>query len=603
MGPELGLQTAPIQEMAAIRLAYAARYRPGVGRHPGAKYRQGVVSGPPRRSPKPPPPPRPKPKKPRGFDPSEPLLDLEQPRTPRVNLRNPDRKLEPVFSSLDLPNQAPGLEARGLGAVPMADPLQDAKTLVSGVSPVGIIPMDEPLSGGTQVASIPIPPSAPTPSSIIPGRSKTARRSAMPFIGLGAVAALTWAGAAAVGVLNEPDELPELESGQTVSSQMPASAAPKPAAAPRAPEPTEAKPGPTPEPEPEAVAAPSWNIDVDAAPTSLLLAGSSIVASYDDKLVGYADGAAAWTFEGAHDAAFGVTDGSVIVVQASTVLGLAAQDGSERFKAELPKLRKKSPVVVASNTDGEHVLIALADARFLLVTPPACGDSPAPDAGECVGTVGRLSGEYLEPASAVAMGEDGIRYLAEEDSMRAFDADLRTVFSASLPAEVRSMVQVPGGRLALQFGQEAALLDVERCRGRSEVRLRTDDTQGPAGCVLWRYGRAIDPVPPAAVDTSSLALNERGKLQLVAEGDDAWKIPLGAFGPVANGGDSLFTLAVVGDGLAVAEVDSTSGAVKAKHPLPLAATPEDRAQARLVWNAGTIAASVGPHIGVLKLAP
>lgn len=560
------------------------------------------MSGPPRRSPKPPPPPRPKPKKPRGFDPSEPLLDLQQPRTPRVNLRNPDRKLEPVFSSLDLPNRTPNLEARGLGAVPMADPLQDAKTLVSGINPVGIIPMDEPLSGGTQVASIPIPPSAPTPSSIIPGRGKTARKSALPFIGLGALAALTWAGAAAVGVLNEPNELPVLESGQAVSSQTPTSAAAKPAPAPQTPStPVDAKPEP--EPEPKAVAAASWSVAVDATPAALIHAGSSVVASYDDKLVGYANGAAAWTFEGAHEAAFGVTDGSVIVVQASVVLGLSADDGSERFKAELPKLRKKTPNVVASDSDGDHVLVALADARFLLITPPACGDSPAADAGECVQTVGRLSGEYLEPTSMVAMGEDGIRYLAEEDSMRAFDTDLRTVFSASLPAEVRSMVRVPGGRLALQFGQEAALLDVERCRGRSEVRLRTGDTQGPAGCVLWRYGRAIDPVPPAAVDTSSLALNERGKLQLVAEGDDAWKIPLGAFGPVARSEDSLFTLAVVGDALAIAEVNATSGAVKAKYPLALAATPEDRAQTHLLWNAGTIAASVGPHIGLLTLPP
>lgn len=501
----------------------------------------------------------------------------------------------------------------------MADPLQDAQTLVSGIEPVGVLPTEEPLmggtqvaatSGGTQVVAMPIPPSAPTPSSIIPG-NKTSRKSRLPFIALGTVAALSWVGAIAAGVLSPPAELPELESGAELASSASSPVPPQrtAAAASAGSEATAKTPStpPTsaskPESQPEPVAAASWTLTADAAPIALELAGSAIVASYEATVVGYTNGAAAWTFEGAHDGAFGMSDGSVTVVQADTVLGLSGQDGSTRFTAELPKQGKKAPLVVASDSDGTHVLIALADARFLIVTPAACGDSPAEDAGPCLRTVGRLSGEYLEPSSSVTLGEDGIRYLAEEDTMRAFDIDLRTVFSASLPADVRSMVRVPGGRLALQFGQEAALLDVERCRGRSEVRLRTSDTQAPAGCVLWRYGRAVDPVPPAAVDTSSLALNERGKLQLVVEGDDAWKIPLGAFGPVARGGDSLFTLAVVGDGLAVAEVDATSGAVKAKHPLALAATPEDRSQTRLRWSAGTVAASVGPHLGLLTLAP
>ncbi len=493
----------------------------------------------------------------------------------------------------------------------MADPLQDAKTLVSGIEPIGILPEEEPLSGGTQVVavgggtqvtSIPIPPSTPTPASIIPGNT-TARKSALPFIAMGTLAALAWVGAAAAGVLSEPPAIPDL-AAEAPGSTSPTSTAPPRAAAAPGPKPAEAKPEPVAEPEP-AVPEPtaSWSLSVDAPPKSLQLAGAVAVASFTDKVVGYAGGAAAWTFEGAHDAAFGMTDGSVVVMQNSSAIGLSGEDGSERFKAEIPQQGKKDPHVVASDSDGEHVLIALADARFLLITPAACGEAPADDAGQCVATLGHLSGEYLEPRSQVAIGEDGIRYLAEEDSMRAFDNELGTVFSASMPAEIRSMVRVPGGRLALQFGQEAALLDVERCRGRSEVRLRTEDTQAPAGCVLWRYGRAIDPVPPAAVDTSSLALNERGKLQLVVEGDDAWKIPLGAFGPVARGEDSLFTVASVGDGFVVAEVDAVSGEVKAKHPLPLAATHEDRVQVRLQWSAGIIAASVGPHIGVLTLAP
>ncbi len=498
----------------------------------------------------------------------------------------------------------------------MADPLQDAQTLVSGINPVGVLPTEEPLmggtqvaavSGGTQVVSMPIPPSAPTPASIIPG-NKTSKKSGLPFIALGAVAALSWVGAIAAGVLSDPTELPDLETDAPLSSSpTPAPASPQRAVAAAAT--AEANPTDTPpnkqgtDPKPESAAAASWSVVADATPISIELAGSIMVASFEKTVVGYANGAAAWTFEGAHNGAFGMSDGSVVVVEATTVIGLSAQDGSERFKAELPKQGKKEPIVVASESDGTQVLIALADARFLIVTPAACGDSPAEDAGTCLRTVGRLSGEYLEPASSVALGEDGTRYLAEEDTMRAFDIDLRTVFSASLPADVRSMVHVPGGRLALQFGQEVALLDVQRCRGRSEVRLRTSDTQAPSGCVLWRYGRAVDPVAPAAVDTSSLALNERGKLQLVVEGDDAWKIPLGAFGTVAHGGDSLFTLAVVGDGLAVAEVDATSGAVKAKYPLSLAATPEDRAQSNLRWSAGTIAVSVGPHFGLLTLAP
>ena len=604
--------------MAAIRVASGARHRAVVGRHRGAKYRQGVVSGPPSRSPKPPPLPRPKPRKPPAFDPSEPLLDLDE---PRADLRDPKRKLEPVFSSLELPSRKPASpKARGLGAVPMADPLQDAQTLVSGINPVGILPTEEPLmggtqvapaSGGTQVVSVPIPPSEPRPSSIIPGNAAP-KKSGLPFVALGAAAALSWIGAIAAGVLSDPTELPDLGSAEGLSSPAAAPASPQRATAAAASAAADSKPG---EPEsgksgksgksdkPEPIAAASWSVDTDASPTSLQLAGSVVVGSYQDTIVGYANGAAAWTFEGKHNGAFGMADGSVVVVQADSVLGLSGQDGTERFKTELPPQGKKQPLVVASSSDGEQLLIALADARFLVLSPAACGGAPSEDAGSCVRTIGRLSGEYLEPASTVAIGEGGIRYLAEEDSMRAFDTDLRTVFSASLPADVRSMVRVPGGRLALQFGQEAALLDVERCRGRSEVRLRTSDTQAPAGCVLWRYGRAIDPVPPAAVDTSSLALNERGKLQLVAEGDDSWKIPLGAFGPVARGGDSLFTMAVVGDTLVVAEIDPTSGAVKAKHPLALGATPEDRAQTQLLWSAGTIAVSVGPHIGQLKLVP
>ncbi len=516
-----------------------------------------------------------------------------------------------MFSSLDLPSRKPSSpKGRGLGAVPMADPLQDAQTLVSGINPVGVLPTDEPLaggtqvvagSGGTQVVSLPIPPSEPTPSSIIPGH-KTAKKSGVPFVALGTVAALSWIGAIAAGVMSDPTELPDLGSAEGLSAPPAAPISPPPAAAAPATDSNPAKQEPEAagkEPAPAVTA--SWALSADAAPTSLRLAGSVVLASYTNTVVGYTNGAASWTFEGEHNGAFGMTDGSVVVIQATTAIGLSGEDGTERFKAPLPRQGKKDPLVVASNSDGEHVLIALADARFLLVTPAACGDSPGEGAGECVRTVGRLSGEYLEPATTVEMGENGIRYLAEEDSMRAFDTDLRTVFSASLPADVRSMVRVPGGRLALQFGQEAALLDVERCRGRGEVRLRTTDTQAPAGCVLWRYGRAIDPVPPAAVDTSSLALNERGKLQLVAEGDDAWKIPLGAFGQVVRGGDSLFTLAVVGDGLAIAEVDPTSGSVRAKHPLALAATPEDRAQTHMVWGSGRLAASVGPHIGMLEL--
>ena len=74
---------------------------------------------------------------------------------------------------------------------------------------------------------------------------------------------------------------------------------------------------------------------------------------------------------------------------------------------------------------------------------------------------------------------------------------------------------------------------------------------------------------------------------------------MGAFGPVAAGDGTLFTLATEGEGLALVEVDATNGSVRGKHPLALSPSAEDRAYTQVVWSAGTVAVSVGPHIGVV----
>ncbi len=564
--------------------------------------------------------------------------------------------MEPVLSSLELPSKSRKRKTVGLGPVEMNDSMHDeAQTLVSMPNPfdLGVPQTDAPLSGGTQVAASPadfdpfddlgpapdrggtqvatspadfapaladlgaaplvgdtqvvaspIPTAVPRVATLIPG-SRTARRSPMPFMVLGGVAAAAWVGAAALGAVRQPDALPELESATPPAevaaiapvTKAPATAAPgvnapQPAGA-GAPE--DAAPAEAPAPP-----AASWTVTADSAPKQFRIAGNVAVAAFDTAVVGYANGAAAWTSEGDNNAIAAMDDGSVVIVRPHAVVGLSGTDGTQQFEIPFPESGSKSPQVVAADADGQQVLVALADARFMLVTPSAC--IPGAEGGVCMDPVGRLEGEYLEPRSIVALGEDGTRYLAEEDTMRAFDRELGEVFSASLPADVRSMVSVPGGRLALQYAQEAALLDVERCRGRSEVQLESgDSTQAPAGCVLWRYGRALDPTPPAAVDTTSVAFNERGKLQLVAEGDDTWKTPLGAFGPVVFGDGMLYTVAAQDDALFIAVVDATNGSVAAEHPLPITPSDDDRTRTHLVWGVGTVAAAIGPHIAVLTL--
>lgn len=516
-------------------------------------------------------------------------MEIDEPATARFD-SGKQQAIDPLLPSLELPSRKGTDQSIGLGAVPMSDPLQDAKTLVS--TPNAILPPEGPSVGGTQVAPPPLPPATPTPT--IP-RVRRAHRSPIPFVVAAAVAAMTWGMAGAAGVLHEPHVLPDLVGAEAPSVP----AAPTSSAAPR---PSSATPPQADEGSPQEASAPppaaTWSVTAEAPPVALRLGGSTVIAAFEGKVVGYADGSAAWTFEGSHEGVFVFGGDTVAVALDTEVKLLSSTDGSETSAVPLPMRGKKPVDVVASDADETHILLALSDARFLQLTPTACAETSA-DA--CVREVGRLSGEYLEAGSKVAVGEDGTRYLAEEDTMRGFDLDLRTVFEASAPADIRSMVHVPGNRLALQFGQEAVLLDPASCRGRSEIRLRTGETQAPSGCVLWRYGKAIDPVRPAAVDTSSLALNERGKLAVVAEGDDAWKIPLGAFGPVAAGDGALYTLAADGEAIVLAEVDAANGTVKAKHALPFASSEDDRGDTKLVREGNTIAASIGAAIGVVSL--
>jgi len=603
-----------------------ARIRAAVGRRQRATYRRGAVSGSPRRSAKPPPPPgHESSAKARSFDPSQPLLRLD-------DGEDDSGGVETAPSDLDLPRRKDSTRTPGLGAVPMSDPLQDAPTLVSGASAVvqrdepfsggtqvaplddllsggtKVAPLDDLLSGGTKVAPAPIPTPAPLPAAVVPGSALP--RASTPFVVAGVLAMMAWGAAAAAGVASDPEPLPKLETAQPPSPNViasPAKPGPAPtssdaavaAAAAGGEESDEAAPGDKAPPAPSSAA--TWSLTAAAAPRTLKLSEGMTIASFRGSVVGYggADGGAqAWTYEGEHEGIFPLQGGALAIPLTQKVIVVSAADGTERFSAELPG---STPEIVAADADAGHVLLALSSARFVLLTVAACGDTPDEGAGECMREVGRLRGEYLEESCTVALGDDRKYYLAEDDALRAFDAELQLVFEASMPADIRSLVRIPGGRLSLQFAQEAALLDTKSCRGSQEVRLRTSDTDGPAGCVLWRYGREVDPVPPAPVDADSVALNERGKLQVVRAGDDAWKVPLDTFGPVAVASGTLFTVAAEGEELFVAEVDATNGSVDAMHPLPFSATSEDRATTHVAWEPGRVAVSVGPNIGVLEL--
>ena len=498
------------------------------------------------------------------------------------------------ISAFDIPStkssRKPGA---GLGPVPMIDPMQDETTLVS-----------EP-RGGTQLAQ-PIP-TAPGPTPALPRSDRKPRKTIVPYAVAGGVVVLAWGGAVAAGVALDPPQLPDLETAATAVPQKVSASTPAPAASPEAaptkdePTPREAPAEPEPEPEPDPNAGlTTWSVSADAKPTALRVAEGAAVGLFEGTLRGYASGAEAWTVEGAFVDAVSAADGTIVTVLDGKLKGYAASTGEPTFDVALPKAKrsKKTPSAVAMDADASGVLVALADARFLSVDPAAC----ASESDGCMREIGVLRGEYLEGSASVALGEEGVRYLGEEDTMRAFDLDFRTTFSLSASADIRAIVRVPGNRVALQFGQETALLDTASCRGRAEVQLLPGRaTKAPRGCVLWRYGRKIEPAAPAAVDTASLAMNEDGKLQVVAEGDDTWKSPLNTLGPVVHGDGVLYTLARQNEGLALLAVDAGKGTVAWTRPLPITATADDEAAVGLQWRAGWVAASVGPHIALAQL--
>lgn len=515
-------------------------------------------------------------------------MDLGEVKTERHE--RPAKKPRDI-SAFDIPStKSSPKPGAGLGAVPMLDPLQDATTLVS-----------DPRRGGTQVAQ-PIP-TAPEPTPALPRSNRKPRSTIVPYAVTGGLVVIAWGGAVAAGVLTDPPQLPELATAATAVPQKVAASAPAAPAEDEAPPNEEAPEAAAPEAEPEpdpAAALTTWSVSADASPSALRIAEGAAVALFDGALRGYAGGAEAWVKEGAYVDAVTTGDGTIVTALEGTLHGYAAASGESVFAVDVPKAKrsKKTPAVVAMDADTSGVLVALADARFLSVDPAACSS----EAEGCIREVGLLRGEYLEASASVSLGEDGVRYLGEEDTMRAFDMDLRTTFSLSASADIRAIVRVPGNRVALQFGQETALLDTASCRGRAEVQLLPGGaTKAPRGCVLWRYGRKLEPAAPAAVDTASLAMNEDGKLQVVAEGDDTWKSPLSTLGPAVYGDGTLYTLAASGEGVSLLAVNAAKGTVDWSRPLPITASADDKAAVALQWREGWVAASVGPHVALAQL--
>lgn len=539
-----------------------------------------------------PPPVRSKP----GFDPSVPLMELEEPPTLATATTRDIASFEIPSKAKARPLQSPPPD---LGPVEMSEPMLDVDTLVADNRRSAPPP---PPSGGTVVTA------PPTPKAVV--RRAKVRTPVLHYVIAGGLMAASWGAAGAAAVLKRAPELPELA---TVSASKPKAeaSAPTAEAAPQAEAKAESESESASASASEQVAKASaptaeyaarvWSTALASTPKAIRATDGAILALLDGSLVGAADGEEVWSQQGTFVGLVSAGD-TIVTTRGGEILGFGAQQ-TPSFSVEIPlpkrkRGKKKQSDVVAVAGSAEHAVIALADARFISVTPSACKD----DAGgeECVREVGALRGEYLEPPARVAIGEEGMRYLAEEDSLRAFDLAFSTAFSLSAASEITSLIAVPGNRLAVRFGNEAALLDVARCRGRAEVRLLDGGSTGPRGCVLWRYGKRLDAGEPAAVDTARIAMNEDGKLQVVEEGDDAWKSPLQSIGPVVKGGEQLFTLVRTKAGYALTAVDSRKGTAAWSIPLPLTLDEEGAASIALDWQPGMIAVAVGHQVALVR---
>jgi hypothetical protein len=354
----------------------------------------------------------------------------------------------------------------------------------------------------------------------------------------------------------------------------------------------------------------AWQTDFTTAPRTLTISDSgTLVVVFEAEAKGYLDGAQVWAKEGSYTGPVTLQDGTLVTSIGGVVTGFDPASGQQTFEVSIPAPAptgkrdrdKPPPAVVSVAPFGSQLSVAMADARFFVIDPPTCAkEEPA-----CLRPAGALEGEYLEPTAYLAVADDGTRLLVEDEGMRAFDIALAEVFSLEASANIVGAVAIPGGKLAVSFGGETALLSLASCAGGA-VRL-SRGTTAPKGCVQWRYGQGLDRVPPGVIDAETLAVNGNQRLQAVINGTDSWKSPIGAVGPVVGEADQVLTIALAKSDadikLSVKSVDSKMGTINWTVPLPFALAADtvlDPSQLRLHKRGDWIVAAYGEHTAVLS---
>lgn len=325
-----------------------------------------------------------------------------------------------------------------------------------------------------------------------------------------------------------------------------------------------------------------WQAKTETAPVLARISGGGVVVgAFAESFAGFSEGGQAWSKEGTASELLRLQSGSMLATIADKVIAFDPATGDVLFEVQVPsptpdtpprKGRKPPPPppIVAADSFGSQVLLALADARFFVVDPPACGQKKA----SCLRAAGELEGEFLEASTGLTVADDGTRFLREEDTLRAFDAAFDLKFSLTAHKPLAPVSPAPSNRLGVAFGGEIALLDTAKCESRMETRLaRAGATVAPRGCVMWRYEADLDTAPPAVAAVSSLAANGNQRLQVVAQGSDSWKSPLGSLGRVISSQDGLLYTATVAENdeqapaVSLSAVDAERGTVAWSVPL------------------------------------
>lgn len=362
-----------------------------------------------------------------------------------------------------------------------------------------------------------------------------------------------------------------------------------------------------------------WQTKAPSAPVlSRVAANGVVVAAFAESYAGFNEGGQVWSKEGTASQLLRLQSGSVLATIADRVVAFDPSTGEVQFEAQVPSPEPATPPrrgrkppppppIVAADSFGSQVLLALSDARFFVADPPACSQKKA----SCLRPAGELEGEFLEPSTGLTVADDGTRFLREEDALRAFDAAFDLKFSLTAHKSLRSVSPAPDNRLGVSFGGEIALLDTPKCESRMETRLaRGGATVAPRGCVMWRYEADLDPAPAAVVDGSSLAANGNQRLQVVVQGSDSWKSPIGSLGRVISSQDGVLYTATIAENeaqapsVSLSAVDAERGTVSWSVPLgfELEADTVVVADALSVdWSPGWISVTLDDAIAVVAL--